>query len=239
MLREVSRIMSVPSSAPPAHRIAELSPGKYCLHLDGPASVLRQTRRYGVALAKFLPALVSCKDWRMRADVTTRRGFRLQLQLSSRDGLRSHLPPPGDFDSKIESSFAEKWGDEPREGWTMRREGAVLHDGQHVFVPDFHFIHETGVEVSLEIVGFWTQEYLAKKAETIQRFGGHRVLLAVAQSTIEELQKQDELQRQNSSQSSSQSSSGQDPSGIPEDTIIYKSVLKLKDVEAALAKRLP
>lgn len=202
------------------HRIAELSPGKYCVHLDGPASVLRQTRRYGVALARFLPALISCSDWRMKADVTTRRGYRLQLQLSSRDGLKSHMPPPTDFDSNIERNFAEKWGDEPREGWLMRREGAVLHDGQHVFVPDFHFIHETGVEVSLEIVGFWTPEYLAKKAETIQRFGRRRVILAVANSTLEQLQVENQGQ------------------ALPPDTIIYKTALKLKDVEAALNERL-
>jgi uncharacterized protein len=202
------------------HRIAELSPGKYCLHLDGPASVLRQTRRYGVALAKFLPALVACKDWRMKANITTRQGFHLALQLSSRDGLRSHIPPPAEFDSQLERNFAEKWGDEPREGWTMHREGAVLHDGQHVFVPDFHFIHESGVEVSLEIVGFWTSEYLEKKALTIQRFGRRRVILAVANSIVEELQETEPRQE------------------LPSDTIIYKTVLKLKDVQAALAKRL-
>jgi predicted nuclease of restriction endonuclease-like RecB superfamily len=196
------------------HRIAEVSPGRYCLHLDGPASVLRQTRRYGVGLATFLPALISCRNWRMKADLTTRRGWKFQLTLSSRDGLQSHLPPPTDFDSKLEEDFATKWGDEIHDGWAMTREGAIFQEDQHVFVPDFLFRHESGVEVALEIVGFWTPEYLAAKAQTLLRFQKKHIMLAVVHS--------------------SQDSIGE----LPADTIVYKTVLKVKDVLASLATRL-
>ena len=94
------------------HTIKPGSGGGYVIRFDGPVSVLRHTRRYGVALAKFLPALIACKDWRMFARISSgRKGWTNALELSHRDGLKSHLPALGDFDSDLEKAFAEKWGE--------------------------------------------------------------------------------------------------------------------------------
>src|SRR5207302_9337790 len=123
---------------------------------DGPASILRSTRRYGVALARFIPALIACRGWRMHALLRTpRRGWSVGFDLSPEDGLTSHLPAPSEFDSSVEEDFARRSGPEPRQGWTLVREGAVLHQGQKAFVPDFVFRHDDGRSVFLEIVGFW------------------------------------------------------------------------------------
>jgi predicted nuclease of restriction endonuclease-like RecB superfamily len=163
------------------HTIRLLERNRYEIRFDGPASVLRATRRYGVAMAKFLPALVACRGWRMHAVLQTRRrGWLVGLDLSSADGLRSHLPPPEEFDSRVEEAFARRWG-EHREGWTLHREGEILHQGQKVFLPDFVLRHQDGRTVLLEIVGFWTPDYLQAKFQTLRMFEGHRILLAVAE----------------------------------------------------------
>ena len=163
------------------HTIVRSGEDRYCFHFDGPASVLRQTRRYGVALARFLPALVACRGWRMHAVVRTRRrGWNVSLDLSPADGLTSHLPASAEFDSSVEEVFAAKWGGEKRDGWLLVREGEVLHHKQKVFVPDFVFRHDDGRSVLLEIVGFWTPEYLQAKLETLRIFQDHRILVAVA-----------------------------------------------------------
>lgn len=168
------------------HTIAETAPGQYRLRFDGPASVLRETRRYGVAMARFLPALIACRGWRMHAEIRPRRRRRpLSLELSANDGLTSHLPPPEDFDSQLEETFARRWGEERRDGWLLVREGEILHRAQKVFVPDFIFRHDDGRTVLLEIVGFWTPEYLEAKLQTLQAFAGHRILLAVAEPAAE------------------------------------------------------
>jgi predicted nuclease of restriction endonuclease-like RecB superfamily len=167
------------------HTITPGGQGGYRFHFDGPASVLRETRRYGVAMARFLPALIACRGWRMHALIRSRRGHLLGLDLSARDGLTSHLPPPDSFDSSLEQSFAEKWGPEKREGWLMVREGEILHRGQKVFLPDFLFRHDDGRTVLLEIVGFWTPEYLQAKLETLRVFSDQRILLAVARPARE------------------------------------------------------
>jgi predicted nuclease of restriction endonuclease-like RecB superfamily len=165
------------------HTIRRLGESRYELKFDGPVSVLRATRRYGVALAKFLPALVACRGWRLHAVLQTRRpGWLVSLDLSAEDGLHSHLPPPEEFDSQLEEDFARRWGLK-RDGWTLDREGAILHQGQKTFVPDFVFRHADGRAALLEIVGFWTPEYLQAKFQTLRAFPEHRILVAVPERT--------------------------------------------------------
>jgi len=198
------------------HTISRTGEGQYCLRFDGPASVLRQTRRYGTAMARFLPALIACRGWRMHATIRTRRrGFQVALDLSPQDGLNSHLPEPAAFDSSVEEAFAEKWGSEPRDGWRLVREAEILHRGQKVFVPDFVFRHDDGRSVLMEIVGFWTPEYIDAKIQTLHTFREHHVLLAVAQRIGEKFE------------------------GLPADAIMYKSALRIKDVLERLERLVP
>ena len=55
------------------HTIQRRPDGGYLISLDGPSSVLRETRRYGVAFAKFLPALLACSGWKLNAIIQHRR----------------------------------------------------------------------------------------------------------------------------------------------------------------------
>jgi hypothetical protein len=195
------------------HDITRLDDGQYRIRLDGPASVMRQTRRYGVKLAQFLPALIACRSWRMQALIRTpRSGWTLALELSAADGLHSHLPPPAEFDSQIEENLARKWGDQPREGWRLIREGEVLFRGQKTFVPDFVLQHDDGRRVLLEIVGFWTPQYLQAKLQTLEAFRDQRILLGVAAAT------------------------GLDVPTLPANAFVYKTVVRIKDLLAQLAQ---
>ena len=167
------------------HEIERLGPLKYRITFSGPASVLHQTRRYGVNFAKFLPALLACKGWRMTATLKTPWNTPARLNLSDSDGFTSHLPSPDEFDSSLEESFAGKFGPE-RDGWRLIREGEILHEHQETFVPDFTFRHEDGTQVFLEIVGFWTPEYLAHKRRRLQKFRHHRIVIAVPEKSLRE-----------------------------------------------------
>jgi predicted nuclease of restriction endonuclease-like RecB superfamily len=184
------------------HEIARLGPSKYRITFSGPASLLRQTRRYGVNFAKFLPALLACKGWKMTASLKTPWNTPARLNLSDNDGFKSHLPSPDEFDSSLERSLAEKFGP-TRDGWQLIREGEILHDRQKTFVPDFTFRHEDGTQVLLEIVGFWTPEYLAHRRRTLQLFRHHQVLIAVPEKSI------------------------RDGARIGENVLVYKTALKL------------
>ena len=198
------------SIAPPRPGILD---DDYVITLDGPASVLRETRRYGASMAAFLPALLACKDWRLRADLLVGKFQRTcRLELSSRDGLHSPIAPQAEFDAAIEAGFAKKWGDEPRNGWTMKREGAILHRDQVVMLPDFAFHHEDGRSAWLEIVGFWTPEYLHAKLAKLALFKDEPIIIAAAERAAEKWE------------------------GAAANLILYKTVLKLDPVLAALER---
>jgi uncharacterized protein len=191
------------------HDIRRLAPGEYRLDFSGPATVLHETRRYGVNFARFIPALLACRDWRLQATLQSPWGRPLSVLLGSEDGYSAPLPAPAEFDSSIEQRFAEDFGAE-REGWRLQRESAILHEGQSTFVPDFTFRHTDGREIDLEIVGFWTAQYLEDKRKTLQKFRSRQILVAVAQRSLRP---------------------GAD---VHKGFIVYKTRLKVDDVLAAL-----
>lgn len=193
------------------HEIVRLGSSRYRITFSGPASVLRETRRYGVNFAKFLPALLACRGWRMTASMKTPWNTPAKLALSADDGFKSHLPAPEEFDSALEESFADKFGRQ-RDGWRLIREGEILHDHQKTFIPDFTFRHENGTQVSLEIVGFWTPEYLDYKRRTLRQFKHHNILMAVPEKSI------------------------RDGARIGENVLTYKTALKLEPLMESLER---
>jgi len=193
------------------HEIRPLGPSRYRITFSGPASILRETRSYGVNFARFLPALLACKGWRMSAIIQTPWKTKARLELSDRDGFKSHLPSAEEFDSTVEEAFAAKFGPE-RDGWRLIREGEVLHQGQSAFVPDFVFRHQDGTQVLMEIVGFWTPEYLASKRQTLRHFRERRILIALPERSVRE------------------------DAAVGDNVILYKTALKLQPVLEALER---
>ena len=72
------------------HRIQRTSDG-YRIALDGPASLLQNTSRYGVSMAKFLPGLLSCRGWSLSASIRKPKWGRLRLLLDAECGLNSSV----------------------------------------------------------------------------------------------------------------------------------------------------
>jgi predicted nuclease of restriction endonuclease-like RecB superfamily len=182
------------------HRIEPRSDG-YRITLDGPASVLRSTHRYGFQMAKFLPGLLSCSGWSMSATVVPKgmskyadtawgRNRRWILELDDHSGLQSGVAEPLRIDSAVEEQFLENWNlmqllareDPELARWQLIREGDILVRGQRVFFPDFTVISPSGNSILLEIVGFWTPEYRRHKAEVLDAFSDTPLLLAIPQS---------------------------------------------------------
>ncbi len=151
----------------------------YRFVLDGPNSVLRRTRAYGVDFARFLAALVRVRDWRLTAEIVLRRGWRpFTFTLSAGDGLGVGLRAPAVFDSDLEEAFARSFGPE-RDGWRLSRESVVLEAGDALLVPDFVFTHADGTEVVLEIAGYWTPEYIEEKFRKLAAVRSPRLIVAV------------------------------------------------------------
>ena len=150
--------------------------------LDGPASLFSQSRKYGIRMANLLPALPLTNRWEMAADILAGEttGDQLLFELDHTDGLGSHYTAQDVFDSDLERTFARKW-DRANTDWELHRERDVLDLGDEVMIPDFALEHPDGRRAILEIVGFWTPEYLEKKLAKIRGADTDHLVLAVSE----------------------------------------------------------
>jgi len=152
--------------------------------LDGPASLFSQSRKYGIRMANFLPALPLCDRWEMHAEILADEdgpgSDTLSFDLDHTDGLSSHYTAQSDFDSDVERTLAQKW-DRANTDWKLVREDDVLDLGAEVMLPDFALEHPDGRRAILEIVGFWTPEYLDEKLAKIRDADLDHLLVAVSE----------------------------------------------------------
>jgi uncharacterized protein len=132
------------------------------LDISGPFSLFRHTLVYGRALAELLPHLAWCARFQLSA-VARLRGRLAHVSMESGDPIfPAHQPAA--FDSRLEERFAH---DLTRlaPDWDVLREPTPVAAGTSLIFPDFlvrHRIHPER-QALVEIVGFWTPEYLADK----------------------------------------------------------------------------
>jgi len=154
----------------------------YEAELDGPVSLFRKSQKYGIRMANFLPALPLCDRWDMRAEILDEgsAGDTKEFTLDHTDGLVSHYSTGQRFDSDVERTLARKWERATTE-WTLQREDDVFDLGDEVMIPDFAIEHPDGRRAILEIVGFWTPEYLTSKLAKIRQVEADNLVLAVSE----------------------------------------------------------
>jgi uncharacterized protein len=157
----------------------------FTLTIDGPTSLFTPSIRYGLALAKLLPALLHVTRWSLTATLVPRRlspytshGARFTLEADC--DLVSHYPPGKLHDSILEQAFAERWARTPT-AWRLEREVDLIPLPGSVMVPDFRLVHADGRSFLLEIVGYWRPEYLRKKFAQVRRAGRQDLILAVSE----------------------------------------------------------
>jgi len=139
------------------------------ISLEGPISLFKLTEKYGSAFARLLPALMESSKWSLRASISRKtfqgkRIFEFELDHTQRSILAGESEPDIAFDSAIEKEFYQLGF----KGWTVRREPAVLQAGQYAFIPDFS-LERNGIKIYVEIIGFWTPEYLKNKIQKLNR----------------------------------------------------------------------
>jgi predicted nuclease of restriction endonuclease-like RecB superfamily len=150
--------------------------------LDGPASLFAQSRKYGIRMATFLPALPLCDRWEMAADILVDESASetRQFTLDHTAPLDSYYSAGERFDSDLERTLARKW-ERANTDWTLQREQDVLDLGAEVMLPDFAVEHPDGRRALFEIVGFWTPEYLDEKLAKIRAADVDNLVLAVSE----------------------------------------------------------
>jgi predicted nuclease of restriction endonuclease-like RecB superfamily len=159
--------------------------------VEGPLSIVRLTDKYGTAMAKLIPLIIFTDIWSIDAIILrksisgVRKTYRFQISNKDKDLPlfdASKVQPQSasnmnsgsiyknaidNFDSIVEKKFMDKFL-KFSIGWNLIREPdpLILSNGK-AFIPDFVF-EKYGIKVYLEIVGFWTSEYLKRKLEKIK-----------------------------------------------------------------------
>jgi predicted nuclease of restriction endonuclease-like RecB superfamily len=154
----------------------------YRLTLTGPAAhFLAKPQRYGARFARVVPALTRAPAWRLEADVL-RDGRTLHYTFDA-----STLPIPrrrgrprydSRFESALATEFTQKLGGD-RDGWTLAREDSPITAGETLFLPDFTARHRDGRTALIEIIGFWTPEYLQEKVRKLRAARVDNLVLVV------------------------------------------------------------
>ncbi len=158
------------------HRIEATEDG-YSLFVDGPLSLFGKSRKYGLNMAKFLPALVLSRDWKMHAEIEWEKGRVFDFELSPEDGLVSHYRARGQWIAEEERYFEKRFA-ETVEDWGLRREGRVHElDRGEVLVTDYVVESPEGREVYIEIVGFWRRSYLERRLDLLDELDVPAVLV--------------------------------------------------------------
>lgn len=157
----------------------------FTITIDGPASLFGASTRYGLDLAKFLPALLNVTKWSMSANLIPYQRFDgtpavSRFTLDSECGLVSHYKKGKAYDSLVEKAFAERW-EATRTDWQLEREVNLLPIPGSVMVPDFRLVHPDGRDYLLEIVGYWRPEYLRKKFAQVAKAGVSNLILAISE----------------------------------------------------------
>ena len=149
------------------------------LDVSGPLSVLRHTTKYGFALASFFPAVLATPGFRMQARCVL-KGEPIVVQIDASDRIARTHALPRDADSKIERALARDVRRLERE-WVLTRESEAIPVGSRVFFPDFT-LRRGNESVLVEVVGFYTPEYLRSKLEALRAAQVRRLIVCVDES---------------------------------------------------------
>jgi hypothetical protein len=133
-------------------------------------------------MAVFLPALLLCSAWRMRAEISLKPGtgssgsayFELD---SSQRQLHSHYLSAVPYQNPTLEHLRARWAKSERQ-WTLEPSSEVIDLGETAFIPDFVIRHPNGHQVYLEILGFWTPTYLRRRLAEFAHAGLKNFLLA-------------------------------------------------------------
>ena len=153
------------------------------LEISGPYSLFRHTLLYGRALAELLPHLSWCSRFLLTAQCEL-RGRLCQITLDNNAPIFPALPS-ATFDSKLEERFAKEMAALALDWDLVREPEPVKADGTLIF-PDFLLRHRifTDRRVFIELIGFWTPDYLAKKFSRLRASGISNLILCLDEDRI-------------------------------------------------------
>lgn len=195
------------------HSIHGNATNGYEIRLSGPVSLFHRSQKYGIQMAVFLPALLSCEGWRLRAEIEAKnKQVFFELNSKQKQLYAEHFADTTEENPLLEKLLS-KWP-EAEYGWALSRSNEVIDLGETAFAPDLVAQPTTGQSVYIELLGFWTPRYLQQRLLEFERSGMHNYLLAVSEEWR---------------------GSREEPTNLPPNVIVYKTALDARTLRTALS----
>ncbi|MCS7213796.1 MAG: DUF790 family protein [Candidatus Calescibacterium sp.] len=154
------------------------------IYVFGPESILTESQKYKLQLSKCFYYLLKQKN--SDVIVETKKGT-LEISPKNLKYIPEFETEEEKYDSKIEEDISKLIKDAIPYA-TIQRETDAFLSKSGIFIPDFK-IKSAEKEVFLEIVGFWTKQYIERKIEKLSDFKREIVLIASEENSIEIKQK--------------------------------------------------
>lgn len=134
------------------------------LKISGPASIFENSRKYGLQIAVFFPAVCALTKWQLKADIKLNsKIYRLNLDESS--GLVSHYRNFSAYIPEEIIMFHRLFKEKVKE-WQISGETPFIKaDKQEIIFPDLNFRNKAGETVHLELFHRWHRGALLSRLE--------------------------------------------------------------------------
>jgi uncharacterized protein len=163
------------------HSVTGNAANGYEITLTGAASLFHRSQKYGIQMAVFLPALLLCKNWRLRAEIAQKKGRNLSFELASEQSeivsnRFDETPYENPDIQKLQKNWEKLAGD-----WQLKENREVIDLGKTAFVPDLVLISPAKEKIYLDILGFWTPKSLEKRLAEFASVNYKKFIIAASQ----------------------------------------------------------
>jgi predicted nuclease of restriction endonuclease-like RecB superfamily len=166
-------------------RVEPLSAGGYRIEIDGPMSLFGATTKYGLELSLSLPALMSCGQLRLKAELRwgkrrEKLSFEQTYAMSADSGGTDGKAVAAQPHDGVRTEVAELLESlQTNASWQVRLSDKLIDltaQGGGVLVPDLE-LTRTGVAgkpgrepaVLVELLGFWSRDAVFRRIEAAQK----------------------------------------------------------------------
>jgi uncharacterized protein len=162
------------------HSVLGNAAAGYEITLTGAASLFHRSQKYGIRMAVFLPALLLCTGWKMRAEVSHRDGNAFYELSSQQTELTScYFDEPEYVNSDIQK-LKLNW-EKSSVKWSLEENKEVVDLGKTAFIPDLVLVSPAGEKIYADVLGFWTPKSLQKRLEEFCAAGFRKFILAASE----------------------------------------------------------
>ncbi len=162
------------------HSVVGNAVNGYEITLTGAASLFQRVQKYGIQMAVFLPALLLCGNWQMRAEINDKRGTLFYELTSDQTELVSNRYNEPEYENPVFEKLKRAWEKSSVE-WKLEVNREVVDLGKTAFVPDFVLISSANEKIYLDVLGFWTPKSLQNRLEEFRAANYKKFILAAWQ----------------------------------------------------------